>query len=77
MKKLIKILFNISYIVSLSALVFLGGIINRVTDRGNSNKDGRTILGDNLSINHASADAPGDTTSSDGDCDGGDDDDDC
>jgi len=59
MRKLIKILFNISYIVSLSALVFLGSVISKVTDKkGQNNKDGVTILGSNLSLNHASADLP-------------------
>lgn len=62
-------------------MVFLGGVINKVTDRGNPQKDGKTVLGNDLSLNFASAEVPtsGDGYTSDGgegDCDG-DDDDDC
>lgn len=86
MQKLIKIGFNISYIVSLSALVFLGSVISKVTDRRSQNdKESKTILGVALSINSASADVPSQSSGSDstnntdggGDCDGDDDDDDC
>lgn len=59
MQKLIKIGFNLSYIISLSALVFLGSVISKVTDRKNQNdKESKTILGGALSLNSASADVP-------------------
>lgn len=84
MQKVIKIFFNVSYIVSLAALVFLGSIISKVTDKkSQSNKDGRTVLGDNSSpnfLNSAFADEPpppdGDVGDGGDDCDDDDDDDD-
>ncbi|MDO8522346.1 MAG: hypothetical protein Q7S08_03605 [bacterium] len=80
MKKLIKIFFNISYVVSLSALVFLGSVISKVIGKGSHNEGGRTILGSGLSLNIASADLPaadvgggGEGYSGDsGSCEGGD-----
>lgn len=76
MQKAIKIFFNISYIVSLSAVVFLGGVINKISDKkGQNNKEGITVLGSNLSVNSAHADLPnsssGDGSDNSTDCDGG------
>lgn len=59
MKKLLKIFFNISYVVSLSALVFLGGVINKFAGSGSQHeRDGQTVLGNSLTLNSALADVP-------------------